>query len=76
VKDGPDGERATDGAMTFIFLGFVSINIYTQAGQVTLMGLISRHGILIVEVANHLRAAGRRKRERSGRLAPTARVRF
>jgi multidrug efflux pump len=51
------------GAMTFIFLGFASINIYTQVGLVTLMGLISKHGILIVEVANHLRAAGRSKRE-------------
>jgi multidrug efflux pump len=51
------------GAMTFIFLGFASINIYTQVGLVTLMGLISKHGILIVEVANHLRAAGKSKRE-------------
>lgn len=51
------------GAMTFIFLGFASINIYSQVGLVTLMGLISRHGILIVEVANHLRVAGRSKRE-------------
>lgn len=51
------------GAMMFIFLGFASFNIYTQVGQVTLMGLISRHGMLIVEVANHLRAAGKSKRE-------------
>ncbi|MRX10648.1 MMPL family transporter [Pseudoduganella sp. FT25W] len=51
------------GAMTFIFLGFASINIYTQVGLVTLMGLISKHGILIVEVANHLREAGKSKRE-------------
>ena len=40
------------GAVIFIFLGFTSINIYTQVGLVTLMGLISKHGILIVEVAN------------------------
>ncbi|MBV8618992.1 MAG: efflux RND transporter permease subunit, partial [Curvibacter sp.] len=51
------------GAMIFIFLGFASINIYTEVGLVTLMGLISKHGILIVEVANHLRAAGKSKRE-------------
>ena len=43
-------------AMTFISLGFASINIYTQVGLVTVMGLISTHGILIVEVASHLRA--------------------
>ncbi|HZV65284.1 MAG TPA: efflux RND transporter permease subunit [Telluria sp.] len=51
------------GAMIFIFLGFASINIYTQVGLVTLMGLISKHGILIVEVANHRRADGLSKRE-------------
>jgi multidrug efflux pump len=51
------------GAMIFIFLGFASINIYTEVGLVTLMGLISKHGILIVEVANHLQQAGKTKRE-------------
>lgn len=51
------------GAMIFIFLGFASINIYTEVGLVTLMGLISKHGILIVDVANHLRATGKSKRE-------------
>jgi multidrug efflux pump len=51
------------GAMIFIFLGFASINIYTEVGLVTLMGLISKHGILIVEVANHLQASGKSKRE-------------
>lgn len=51
------------GATMFIFLGFASINIYTEVGLVTLMGLISKHGILIVEVANQLQKAGRSKRE-------------
>ena len=51
------------GAMIFIFLGFASVNIYTEVGLVTLMGLISKHGILIVEVANHLRKDGKSKRE-------------
>jgi len=51
------------GAMIFIFLGFSSINIYTEVGLVTLMGLISKHGILIVEVANHQRQAGKNKLE-------------
>jgi multidrug efflux pump len=59
------------GAMTFIFLGFASINIYTQVGLVTLMGLISKHGILIVEVANHLREAGKSKREAIEEAAAT-----
>jgi len=49
------------GAMIFIFLGFASINIYTEVGLVTLMGLISKHGILIVQVANELQKAGRSK---------------
>ena len=40
-----------------------SLNIYTQVGLVTLMGLISKHGILIVEVANELQRTGKTKRE-------------
>jgi len=51
------------GAMIFIFWGFSSINIYTQVGLVTLMGLISKHGILIVEFANQLRKKGLSKRD-------------
>jgi multidrug efflux pump len=53
------------GAMMFIYLGFggVSLNIYTEVGLVTLMGLVSKHGILMVEVANEARAEGKSKRE-------------
>jgi len=53
------------GALLFINLGVggASINIYTQVGLVTLMGLISKHGILIVQFANHLQQEGRNKRE-------------
>ncbi|HXQ27838.1 MAG TPA: efflux RND transporter permease subunit, partial [Gemmatimonadales bacterium] len=51
------------GAVVFIFLGFTSLNIYTEVGMVTLMGLISKHGILIVDVANHTQIAGKSKRE-------------
>lgn len=40
-----------------------SWNIYTQIGAVTLVGLISKHGILIVEFANQLRALGRNKHD-------------
>jgi multidrug efflux pump len=51
------------GAMMFVFLGFASMNIYTEVGLVTLMGLISKHGILIVEVANTLQQEGKAKRD-------------
>src|SRR5690606_25731595 len=43
------------GALVPMFLGFSSMNIYTQVGLVTLIGLITKHGILIVEFANQLR---------------------
>ena len=43
------------GALLPLFLGISSMNIYTQVGLVTLIGLISKHGILIVEFANQLR---------------------
>lgn len=51
------------GALVFISLGLggASLNIYTDVGLVTLMGLISKHGILIVEVANEAQRAGRPK---------------
>lgn len=51
------------GALLFIYLGIVSINIYTQVGLVTLMGLISKHGILIVQFANELQRDGISKLE-------------
>jgi multidrug efflux pump len=45
------------------WLTATSWNIYTQIGAVTLVGLISKHGILIVEFANQLRAQGLEKRK-------------
>jgi len=53
------------GALIFISLGIggATLNIYTQVGLVTLMGLISKHGILIVEFANNLQSQGKSKRE-------------
>jgi multidrug efflux pump len=44
------------GALIFVALGLggMSLNIYTKVGLVTLIGLISKHGILIVQFANHL----------------------
>ncbi|MFA5058592.1 MAG: efflux RND transporter permease subunit, partial [Opitutaceae bacterium] len=51
------------GALAFLFLGASTINIYTQVGFITLVGLISKHGILIVQFANQLQAEGMGKRE-------------
>ncbi len=53
------------GAMIFISLGIggASLNIYTEVGLVTLIGLISKHGILIVQFANDLQKEGKGKRE-------------
>jgi len=51
------------GALVPLFLGLSSMNIYTQVGLVTLIGLISKHGILIVEFANQLRRQGHNLRE-------------
>ena len=42
------------GAMIPLFMGLQTLNIYTQVGLVTLIGLISKHGILMVEFANQL----------------------
>ncbi|MGH8191322.1 MAG: efflux RND transporter permease subunit [Rhodanobacteraceae bacterium] len=43
---------ATFGALLFINLGLSTLNIYTEVGLVTLIGLISKHGILMVQFAN------------------------
>ncbi|HEV2228160.1 MAG TPA: efflux RND transporter permease subunit, partial [Steroidobacteraceae bacterium] len=51
------------GALIFINLGVLglTLNIYTQVGLVTLLGLVSKHGILIVQFANELQRAGHAK---------------
>jgi multidrug efflux pump len=53
------------GALIFISVGIggATLNIYTEVGLVTLMGLISKHAILIVEFANELQQGGKSKRE-------------
>jgi multidrug efflux pump len=51
------------GALIFISLGVTSLNIYTQVGLLTLIGLIAKHGILIVEFSRKLQEQGRSKRE-------------
>ena len=70
------------GALIFIAIGVggATLNIYTQVGLVTLIGLISKHGILIVEVANEEQQSGKSKRAapapspatRSGSSSPAA----
>jgi multidrug efflux pump len=49
---------AISGALVFTFLDLTTINIYSQVGLITLVGLIAKNGILIVEFANTLQARG------------------
>src|SRR5205085_8225451 len=52
---------AISGALLFSFLGFTTLNIYSQVGLITLVGLVSKNGILIVQFANHLQETGSEK---------------
>jgi multidrug efflux pump len=49
---------AVSGALMFSFLGLTTLNIYSQVGLITLVGLVSKNGILIVQFANHLQETG------------------
>lgn len=59
------------GAMVPIFLGETSLNIYSQIGLITLVGLIAKNGILVVEFANALQDQGVAKLEAIRRAAAT-----
>jgi multidrug efflux pump len=52
---------AISGALMFSFLGLTTLNIYSQVGLITLVGLVSKNGILIVQFANHLQETGKDK---------------
>ena len=54
---------AISGALLFSFLGLTTLNIYSQVGLITLVGLVSKNGILIVQFANHLQEQGKDKLE-------------
>ncbi len=62
------------GAMIPLFFGLATMNIYTQVGLVTLIGLISKHGILMVAFANELQVSENLDRRRA--IEQAARVRL
>ncbi|MDF1827613.1 MAG: efflux RND transporter permease subunit [Legionellaceae bacterium] len=63
------------GALIPLNLGAASINIYTQVGLITLIGLISKHGILIVDFANHLQRTKKLSRREAVEEAASIRLR-
>ena len=62
------------GAMIFLNMGLATLNIYTQVGLITLVGLITKHGILMVEFANELKET--RGMNRRAAIEEAARVRL
>ena len=66
---------AISGALLPLFFGLATINIYTQVGLVTLVGLISKHGILMTEFANQLQISEGLDRRRAIERAARVRLR-
>ena len=64
---------ALSSALLFTYLNFSSINIYTQIGLITLVGLIAKNGILMTEFAHELQEQGMAK---ISAITEAARVRF
>jgi multidrug efflux pump len=62
---------AVSGALVFSYLDLTTINIYSQVGLITLVGLIAKNGILIVEFANTLQERGLAKMEALREAAQT-----
>jgi multidrug efflux pump len=65
---------AISGALIPLFFGVATMNIYTQVGLLTLVGLISKHGILMVEFANELQL--KESLDRRSAIEMAARVRL
>ncbi|TRX75754.1 MexW/MexI family multidrug efflux RND transporter permease subunit [Pseudomonas mangiferae] len=62
------------GALIPLALGLATLNIYTQIGLVTLIGLISKHGILMVAFANEMQV--RERLDRHAAILHAARIRL
>ncbi|MCP3748925.1 MexW/MexI family multidrug efflux RND transporter permease subunit [Pseudomonas sp. SBB6] len=62
------------GALIPLALGYATVNIYTQIGLVTLIGLISKHGILMVEFANTLQE--HEQLDRAAAISKAAQIRL
>ncbi|HKU93654.1 MAG TPA: efflux RND transporter permease subunit [Vineibacter sp.] len=62
------------GALVPLYLGFTTLNIYTQIGLVTLIGLISKHGILMVAFANEIQSS--KGTDRTAAILEAAKVRM
>jgi multidrug efflux pump len=66
---------AISGAVIPLFFGLSTLNIYSQVGLVTLIGLISKHGILMVQFANDLQRTEGLDRRRAIERAARVRLR-